>query len=323
MRATPWIRWVGALALAAILVGLAGYGGSGRPTLASARGLPAPRAAAGTQAKGGPAKTRLVATIYPLAFFARQVGGDRVDVVSLVPTGVEPHDWEPKPSTLKVLDTARVFVYNGAGLEPWVPKVLRSLGNRGLIPVEASQGLELLEGEEGQDPHIWLDPVYSQHIVRRIADALAQADPAGRATYDANARILVGELQKLDAAYQRLAACPRKAIVVSHAFFAYPAKRYGLQQIALMGLAPEAEPSPKAMAEIARYVREQGIRYVFYETLVSDKVARALARETGARTLVLNPIEGLTPKEEAEGKDYLDLMWDNLANLQVALECPR
>lgn len=349
-----------AVTLAAVALVAAGCG-RGQPAQTQAD---TPAAADSSQAgepKPAPA-VRVVASFYPLYYFARQVGGERVDVTSLVPTGVEPHDWEPTASDVKALNRAQVFVYNGAGFEPWVEKVLGSLENPKLIAVDTSHGLELLEagedphghahdaagdhrdehphaegsgkGEGGADhadghagapdPHIWLDPVYNQHQVQRIADALAQADPAGKDVYAANARALIEKLKALDKEYQTLAACPRKEIVISHAFFAYPARRYGLEQIPIIaGLSPNAEPTPKQIAELVRLVKEHNIRYIFFETLVSNKVAEVIARETGARALVLNPIEGLTPEEAAKGKDFLTLMQENLSNLKLALECSR
>ncbi|MCG0239150.1 MAG: metal ABC transporter substrate-binding protein [Firmicutes bacterium] len=314
-------RWVSLVMSLAAAVVLAACGGAGPGT----DGTHTPGEGAGT----GRERLKVVTSVYPLYFFTRTVGGDRVEVVSLVPPGAEPHGWEPRASDLKILNSARVFVYNGAGLEPWVDRVLKSLDNKELITVDTSAGLPLLtgSGEDGHesgdyDPHIWLDPVLAQEQVKRIAAALAQADPAGKDTYEANAQALIAELAALDREYQALSACPRREIVVTHAFFGYPARRYGLVQVPIVAsLSPEAEPTPKQMAELVRLVRERNVRSIFVETLVSDRVGRVLAQETGAQVLVLNPIEGLTPEEEAQGKDYLALMRENLANLRKALEC--
>lgn len=261
----------------------------------------------------------MVTSFFPLFDFARKVGGDRVEVVNLVPAGVEPHDWEPRPGDVRAIDGARVFIYNGAGLEPWLDRVLGSLENRKPITVEASKGIPLLDG----DPHVWLDPVHAQTQVRAIAAALAEADPAGRAAYEANAGLLIGELQRLDREYaEALGRCARRDVVISHAFFAYPAQRYGLRQVPVTGgLSPEAEPTPKQVADLARFARERGVRAIFFETLVSDRLARTLAAEVGAEALVLNPIEGLTPEEEAAGKDVPALIRENLASLKRGLDC--
>lgn len=329
---------------------LAGCAGRNQTPVPVAPGAADPQPAG----EGEPAaKVQVVTSFYPLYFFASSVGGERVQVVSLVPGGAEPHDWEPKASDIKRLNSAQVFIYNGAGFEPWVDRVLQSLDNRSLVVVDSSEGLVLLragkhahadehedehtdehedehqhEGDEHDhgpwDPHIWLDPVLAQHQVQQIAAALSRVDPPGTATYEENARALIEELQALDTEYQVLSACPRQEIVISHAFFAYPAQRYGLEQEPIIAsISPDAEPTPKQVAELVQFVREHGIRHIFFETLVSDRVARVIADETGARTMVLNPIEGLFPEEIAQGMDYLVLMRENLANLKVALECPR
>jgi zinc transport system substrate-binding protein len=171
-------------------------------------------------------------------------------------------------------------------------------------------------------PHVWLDPVLAQSQVAAIAAALGEADPANRAAYDENARAYRSTLSELDARFRAgLSDCARRDIVVSHASFGYLAKRYGLTQIALMGLAPESEPSPAELAAVANVARRRRVSAIYFETLVSPRLAETLAREIGARTLVLNPIEGLTAEETAAGKDYVTLMQDNLANLRVGLGC--
>lgn len=264
-------------------------------------------------------KLKVVVSFFPLYDFARKVGGDRVDVRNLVPAGAEPHDWEPRAGDIKAIGEARVFIFNGAGFEDWVDSVLKAVDNKSLIVVDASQGIQLLE----DDPHVWLDPVNNQVQVKAIAAALAQADPAGKSAYQANADALVGRLQQLDRDYAAaFAHCERKEIVVSHAFFAYPARRYGLKQVPIVeGFEPDAEPTPKQIAQLARFAKENQVRYIFFETLVSDKLARTLANEVGAETLVLNPLEGLTEEELSQGRDFLDGMRDNLRNLKKGLGC--
>lgn len=284
-------------------------------------------------------RVRVVATFYPVAYFARQVGGDRVEVTTLIPTGVEPHEWEPSPRQVLALKQADVFVYNGAGLEPWATRLVEGAGNRELVVVEASKGLELLTFEaepgqagtesgmarehehEGLDPHVWLDPVYAQEQVRRILEGFTAADPAGATAYRSNAERLIDRLQRLDAKYRsELAGVAGKKVFTSHAAFSYLFRRYHLEQVPLMGISPEAEPNPAQMARLVRLAREDGARYIFFESLASPRVARTLAAEVGAQVLVLNPIEGLTPEEASRGEDYFTLMEQNLANLKRALE---
>lgn len=271
----------------------------------------------------------VAASFYPLADFARQVGGDRVQVTNLTPVGTEPHDYDPSPQDIVKIEQAKVFIYTGAGFEPWAEKVVPELGD--IAVVNASQGVELMpagDEEAGRgsggftaDPHFYLDPVGVQQIVRQIADALAAVDPANAAYYQENASRYDVRLAELDAAYRSgLASCVRRDIITSHAAFAYLAQRYGLTQVAIAGLADE-DPSPARLAEIADLVRARNIKYIFFESLVSPRLSETIAAETGARTLVLNPVEGLTAEERAAGKDFIGLMRDNLANLRLALEC--
>ncbi|HYB41086.1 MAG TPA: metal ABC transporter substrate-binding protein [Candidatus Methylomirabilis sp.] len=280
-----------------------------------------------------PRGTPLVVTsFYPLYDFTRQIAGKSAEVVELVPPGVEPHDWEPSPRDLTRIREARLFIYNGAGLEPWVDRL--SLDGRSEAPsmVRASEGLPLLvaqmppgtpeQASIPSDPHVWLDPVLAQSIVETIRAALEKADPANSARYGDGARALTARLQTLDQAYATgLADCARREIVTSHAAFGYLARRYGLTVVPVMGLAPESEPTPARLAAIARFAREHKVKYIFFETLVGPRLAETLAREIGAQPLVFNPIEGLTRDEQAAGKDYVALMEDNLANLRTALEC--
>ncbi len=197
-------------------------------------------------------------------------------------------------------------------------------GRRGSPPApEPASGGQHDHGEGlAQDPHVWLDPVLAKQIVQRIAAALAGADPAGKPTYEANAQAYAARLDALHRAYERtLATCKRRELVTAHAAFGYLAARYGLEQVPISGLSPEAEPTPGRLAELIDFVRTHGVTAVFFETLASPKVAETVARETGARTMVLNPLEGLTPVELAQGKDYLGIMEENLRSLAAGLEC--
>ena len=289
-----------------------------------------------------PGKLLVVATFYPLYEFARQVTGDRAEVVSLVPPGVEPHDWEPAPQDVTRVQKARLFVYNGAGLEPWTDSLLKAFVDRSRA-VNTTEGLPLVaadlprhgdeHADEAQggdhkrtaarpDPHVWLDPVLARAQVARIVSALEKADPGNADAYRENARAFHERLGALHAAFEQgLRQCARRDIVVSHAAFGYLARRYGLTVVPVMGLAPESEPSPAQLATIVEFARRRKVRYIFFETLVSPKLAETVAREIGAGTLVLNPIEGVTKEERAAGKGYLALMEENLANLRVGLEC--
>jgi zinc transport system substrate-binding protein len=287
-------------------------------------------------------KPLVVASFYPLYEFSRQVAGDHAEVVSLVPMGVEPHDWEPSPQDVVRVQKARLFVYNGAGLEPWVEKLLRDAKARGTLVVRATERVALISGDRpghehkseakagaapkdhkhAVDPHVWLDPVRAQAQVEAIRAGLAKVDPPNASAYAANTQAYRAKLIALDAAFASgLKQCTRREFVTTHSAFSYPARRYGLTQIPIQGVDRESEPSPADLAALVKQLKERKVQYVFFETLVSPKLAETLAREVGAKTLVLNPIEGLTKEEQAAGKSYVSLMEENLRNLRTALDC--
>ncbi len=279
-------------------------------------------AAAGcTDAPPSPTRPLVVATFYPLYEFSAHVAGDRAEVLSLVPPGVEPHDWEPSPQDVARVQRARLLVYNGAGLEPWLGRLLKDSAAPGAV--NATDGLPLARGAGGApDPHVWLDPVLAQAMVERIRDALARADPGGAGGYAERARAFQGRLARLHESYEQgLARCERREIVVSHSAFGYLAARYALSVVPVMGLSPEAEPSPARLAAIVRFARERKVKYIFFETLVSPRLADTLAREVGAGTLVLDPVEGISPEQARAGQGYVALMEENLKNLRLALGC--
>jgi zinc transport system substrate-binding protein len=287
---------------------------------------------AGWVAAADPDRVTVIAGVYPLAEWAARVGGDRVTVTNLTPAGGDPHDFEPTPADLRRLREADVVLTLGSGFQPAVDRALRTR-TATQVRLVATQGLALRKPAEGHDghghgddlaydPHVWLDPVLAKAIVARIAEALARADPAGAPVYAANARAYEARLEALHAKYTRtLASCAHRELVTSHAAFGYLAARYDLHQEAIRGLSPEAEPTPRRLAELAEFVKRHGVRYIFTETVVSPKVAETLARETGARTLVLHTLETLSRTEVAEGKSYLGVMDENLRAIATGLEC--
>ncbi|MDQ7827502.1 MAG: zinc ABC transporter substrate-binding protein [Armatimonadota bacterium] len=286
----------------------------------------------------------VTASFDTLAEFARRVGGNRIDVTTLVPPGAEPHDYEPSPQQLARVSRTRLLIYNGAGFEPWVDRLRRDLPDDAVV-VETTAGLPLLRatphedphagapaggrgaaGERGPaqavDPHVWLDPVLAQRQVAAILRGLQAVDPAGADLYARNATRFQAELEALHRRYAAtLRDCRRRTFITTHGAFAYLARRYGLRMIAITGLSPEAEPSPARLRELVREARRHGVRVVYTETLLSPRLAETLAREVGARTRVLNPLEGLTPEERRAGRTYLTVMAENLQHLAEGLAC--
>jgi zinc transport system substrate-binding protein len=268
---------------------------------------------------------RVVAAFYPIAFAAEQIGGPAVAVHDLTPAGAEPHDLELRPSDLARLRDAGVVLYLGGGFQPAVEDALKTRSDtKGLVDVLSGLPLHPGGGPENLtfDPHVWLDPVLMRTIADRIATALAAARPSERTEFGRRVVDLDRRLTALDGEYRRaLVGCKRHDVVTSHAAFGYLAAEYGLTQIAITGLAPEAEPSPKRLAEVAKLARDRGATTIFFETLVSPRVAQAVARTVGAETDVLDPIEGLTDAERKAGVDYFSIMRKNLAAIVRALGC--
>lgn len=256
----------------------------------------------------------VVAGFYPLAWAAGRIAGPGADVVNLTPAGAEPHDLELTPSDVEAIDRAQLVLYLGNGFQPAVEKAVEARSGRSLDLLDGQQ-LDPGAGEEqGElDPHVWLDPVRFARVVVAIGGALHR-EPAAEA--------VAGRLRRLDMEYrQGLSDCERDELVTSHAAFGYLAKRYGLRQIALAGLSPEAEPSPKDLEALVDEVRASGATTVFTEPLVSSRIADTVAREAGVGVAELDPIEGLSESRLSAGEDYLSVMRSNLAALRKALGC--
>jgi zinc transport system substrate-binding protein len=246
----------------------------------------------------------VVAAFYPLAFAAQQIGGDGLEVRNLTRPGVEPHDLELSGSDIRTIADAKLVLYLGQDFQPALEDAIDST---------SANAVDLLDQGETKDPHVWLDPIRYAAIAERIGTELDRRPEAER--FAARLRALDRELAR------GLSDCTRHEIVTSHAAFGYLAHRYGLKQVAITGIAPEAEPTPRELQDVVRQVRAAGATTVFFETLVSPRLAETVAREVGATTAVLDPIEGLTKKEIAAGEDYFSVMRENLAALRKGLGC--
>ncbi len=277
---------------------------------------------------------KVYASIYPLYEFAKQIGQDLVTVEMIIPPGTDAHDFEPSAKLVGAIESADVLLYNGLGLEHWMDSLIGSIGE-GVLTVNTSDGVETLsieaalahdhEGEAAHedgsaDPHIWLDPQRALIQAQNVLDAFIEKDPANQSAYQANFEILKAKLEKLDQDFSdALKSTTRTEIVVGHAAFGYLTNRYGLEQLAISGISPLEEPSAAQLGEMSQLVKEHGVTVIFYEVLASPKFSEVIAAETGTKTAVLNPLEGLTADQFEQGEDYFTLMYQNLDALLSAL----
>jgi len=280
-------------------------------------------------------KLNVVASFYPIGEFARAVGGELVDVNIMTPSGVEPHDYEPTAKQIGSLSSADVFLFNGGGVDVWATRLQDDLASRGVRVVEMSSVMDVLlppveheedesthDEEESFDPHFWLDPKLVKKEVKKIEEVFSERDPLHAKDYKKNADAYLLSLDALDLSFQNgLRSCGLRKVVTSHAAFSYLAKAYSFEVMAIAGLSPEEEPSAGQMAEIARLAKKNGVKHIFFETLVNPKLSETIASEIGAKTLVFNPLEGLTEEEVQQGETYLTVMNQNLKNLKIAMMC--
>ncbi len=292
----------------------------------------------------GEDKLKVYTSFYPIYDFASKIGGDRIELINMVPAGIEPHDWEPGPQKIAGLLQADAFFYNGLGLEPWVNKIVGSLESQALFVVNTSDGIQPLYGclhdhcghneshdhnhnhghdskhHELPDPHIWLDPNLALHQAELILNAFKELDSDYADYYQENYEEFREQIEELDMAYSdAFKDSERRKFIVTHFSFAYLAERYGLEQIGISGLSPHSEPSPGQLKEIVDVARQHKIKYIFQEPLTDTRFAEVLAAEIGASVLTLNPMEGLTEQEQNAGIDYFSIMYDNLNQLKKAL----
>jgi len=291
------------------------------------------------------ARLRVVTTIFPLADWARAVGGDRVEVLQLLPPGVEAHTFAPSPRDVARLRDAGLFVFCGPAMEPWAADLAAGAGLAGARLFQADRHVTPLastgappdaahlhgpacdhghaHGPAGDtDPHFWLDPPAAAGVVEALATAFAAADPDGAGGYRQRAEAYVAELRTLHADFETLVrgAASRTVVYGGHPAFGRFARRYGLDFVSpYEGFSPDAKPGPRALASLVRRMRELGTRVVYHEELIEPRVARVLADEAGARLELLHGIHNRTADEQRAGATYLSLQRANLAKLRESL----
>ena len=272
-----------------------------------------------------PAVLSVVASFGPLAELAERVGGSAVKVTNLTKTGVEPHDLEMNTNQVDAVQDAALVVYLGDGFQAAVDDAVKSRKGPSLDVLTKIDPIPAVAGGDvhgDHDPHFWLDPKRMAAGAESIRDELSSVDPSRTKEFTSNAAAYVAEMMALNDQFMKgLTACKRRTFVTAHAAFGYLALRYNLTQVSVAGISPEIEPDPARLAEVADLVKEEGVTTIFTEELVSPKVAVALARETGAKTAVLSPIEGFSDDDIAAGSTYATKMRENLNALKDALSC--
>lgn len=277
-------------------------------------------------------KPTVYTSFYPMYDFATKIAGDKAVVINMVPSGIEPHDWEPSAADITGLEKANLFIYNGLSLEHWVNDVINSLENKNLLVIEASKGtVQIEEDHEHEedthshdnefDSHVWLNPMYAKLELENIKNGFIQADPDNSEYYEANYKKYAAEFDILDKEFRdTISPLSNKDIIVSHAAFEHLCKAYGLNQIAIEGFASHSEPDSARMKEIIDFGKEHNIKIVFYEELVSPEVANTIADAIGAKTDILNSLEGLSQEKNSSGDEYFSIMRQNLKAIKSALE---
>jgi zinc transport system substrate-binding protein len=276
-------------------------------------------------------KITIVTTLFPLYDMAKNIGADKADVSMLVPPGMEPHTFEPKPGDIMKINEADVFIYTGRFMEPWAEDIIKGVINKKLIVVDASKGTTMIpavspdkeEPAGALDPHIWLDFDNAKIMAKNIAEALEAKDPADKAFFRQKAADYNKQLTELDASFRTaLSTCKNREIVYGgHYAFGYLAKRYGLKYLAAQGVSPDAEPTARDLARLVEQIKKDHITYVFYEELTSPKIAETIAGETHAKLLLLNAAHNLSKDQFERGVSFFEILHADLENLKIGLEC--
>jgi zinc transport system substrate-binding protein len=282
-------------------------------------------------------KLKVIASFFPMYEFTKNIAGDKADVSVFIPIGEESHGWEPPTQQIQEVQNAQLFIYNGAGMEAFIPQFISTGNFPNTTFVRASQGIEMQNAdvqnmapdeakpviEQGvKDPHVWNDPMFAQQEIRNIVNAMEKSDPVNARYYENNANAYIAKLTKLDQDIKSgLSNCKTHTFVSFHNAFNYFSQRYGLTDIWIYVIAPESELAPQDMEKVINIVKANNVKIIFSEDLVDPRLADTLATEVGAQTRVLSPLEGINDTEQKGGITFLDKWYQNLDNLKVALEC--
>ena len=291
-------------------------------------------------------RMEVIATIFPLYDFARNIGGDKINVTMLLPPAADAHHYELKPDDIVRIGKTDIFLFTSFEMEHWARKMINAVADKtNMLAVETGQGASFLpmpeyhEQPSGNrsglkenitnhaaklDPHIWLDFDNAQKMIDNITKAFSQKDPKNSAFYEQNAREYKLRLIELDKKYRKqLSNCRTRTILhAGHWAFAYPASRYRLQYMAAYNMSADAEPSPQQILALIEKVKGQKLPYIYYEDLAAPRLAETIASETGAGLLKLSNGQDISKKDIQSGVSFLSLMERNLENLKKGMQCP-
>lgn len=258
-------------------------------------------------------KIKIMTSFFVMEDFARKVGGQYVDVQSIIPSGGEIHGYEPTTGDIVALSEADLFIYNGAGLEPFVESLQQAVGNPELQYIETSQGLTLLNEDDHQDAHTWLSPLNAKKQMENIKNAIVGIDAQNAAYYEERYSVFADKFDKLHEQYTvLLAPGAGNYLVTGHAAFGYLTDAYNLIALPIGGHDSEQEPTQQDIASVIDIVKENDIRYVYAESLNPSDAVLTIIAETGAELEILSPLEGLTTAQIMSEEDYFSVMKDNL-----------
>lgn len=274
----------------------------------------------------------IVASFYPLYEIAKEIGGNNTFVTSVIPFGVEPHDWEIAPQQISQISKADMIIFNGIGFDSWLGNEVQF---RNSLLVDVSKDLQQLIKTDGQqlnnfkresryDPHIWLDPILVKNISETISNAFIKLDPNNAVSYKQNTQNFLQQLDKLDSTIKEsLSNCELKDFISFHQAFHYFANRYGLTQHTVHeSTSPGSEILPQQISKIIKLAKDLNIDTIYSEELVDPKLSEVLAAEIpNGKVLLLSPVEGINQEELANNIGYIDKMYMNLENLKQGLKC--
>lgn len=269
-------------------------------------------------------KIKVVVSFNAMREFVSAIGKDKVDITTMIPNGTEPHEFDPKIKDFEILTTAKVFVYNGLGMEKWADKAVEAAQNKDLIAVEASKGADAIKNsdpgeikEHGEyDPHFWISLKGAELESNNIKDALIKADPNNKNFYEKNYDDFKNQLESLYSEYKsKLTTVPNKNFVTGHAAFAYLCRDFDLKQNSVEDVFAEGEPSSKRLEELINYCKTNNIKTIFVEDMVSPKVSNTLAKEVGAKVQKIYTVES-----KEDNLDYIQSMKANLQEIYNSLK---